>query len=358
MSVVNINPAWTTFDSRGIGYGILHRRVSSGGNGYGHPNAYTCFHEHWNAPLISRQLIVNGSPIGTPVSMSSQSEPTFTSTDLTNKTLNKLWGEVKGADFNALISGAELPKSIKMIGDTALKLRSAYGLARKGLAAGISRQSRQRLMASASRVLTGKGGTADGKLANNWLELQYGWLPLVNDMYQGSKFVESKLQTIKQSFSVSAQVDETCKSNCTPYAAKQCIRRLQYIVELTERVPLTAQLGLTDPLSLAWELLPYSFVIDWALPIGPYLEAVTAARTLKGSTIATAGVKTMLSGYQTDAFYSVSGGGNFSLERVQMTRNVGGSVPNARLPAFKPLDKVASVGHTLNALALLQKSAR
>jgi hypothetical protein len=360
MSVVNINPPWPSTDSLGVGYGVRHRRVSSGGNGWGKPNPYQLtIYEHWTAPLITQQIIINGKPTGPIVEKSSQSEPVFTSTDLTNKTLNKLWGDVKGADFNAAISGAELPKSIKMIGDTALKLRQAYSTARKGLAAGISPQSRRRFMAAASNVLTGKGGTADGKVANNWLELQYGWLPLVNDMYEGSKFVESKLQTIKQNFSVRSQADERCTSNCTPYAAKQCKRTLQYIVELTEKVPLSAQLGLTDPLSIAWELMPYSFVIDWAMPIGPYLEAVTAARSLRCSAvIATSCLKTEVSGYQTDASYARSGGGNFHLERVVMTRNVGSGVPNAKLPAFKPLDKVASVGHTLNALALLQKSAR
>jgi hypothetical protein len=36
-------------------------------------------------------------------------------------------------------------------------------------------------------------------------------------------------------------------------------------------------LGLLNPLSLAWELLPYSFVIDWFLPIGDYLAATTAS---------------------------------------------------------------------------------
>ncbi len=36
------------------------------------------------------------------------------------------------------------------------------------------------------------------------------------------------------------------------------------------------QLGLINPLSLAWELVPFSFVVDWVLPIGPCLQALTA----------------------------------------------------------------------------------
>lgn len=36
------------------------------------------------------------------------------------------------------------------------------------------------------------------------------------------------------------------------------------------------RLGLTNPLSLIWELVPYSFLVDWVLPIGPVLQALTA----------------------------------------------------------------------------------
>jgi hypothetical protein len=36
------------------------------------------------------------------------------------------------------------------------------------------------------------------------------------------------------------------------------------------------QTGFTNPINLLWELLPFSFVADWFLPIGNYLEALTA----------------------------------------------------------------------------------
>jgi hypothetical protein len=34
--------------------------------------------------------------------------------------------------------------------------------------------------------------------------------------------------------------------------------------------------GLINPLSIAWELVPWSFAIDWFVPVGKTLEAVTA----------------------------------------------------------------------------------
>lgn len=36
------------------------------------------------------------------------------------------------------------------------------------------------------------------------------------------------------------------------------------------------QLGLANPLATAWELVSYSFVVDWFVPIGPVLNALSA----------------------------------------------------------------------------------
>lgn len=40
------------------------------------------------------------------------------------------------------------------------------------------------------------------------------------------------------------------------------------------------QLGLLDPVSLAWNLLPMSFVFDWFIPVGTFLDGFTATEGL------------------------------------------------------------------------------
>lgn len=42
------------------------------------------------------------------------------------------------------------------------------------------------------------------------------------------------------------------------------------------------QLGLTNPALVAWELVPFSFVFDWFISVGQYLQGITA---LHGVTI-------------------------------------------------------------------------
>lgn len=37
-----------------------------------------------------------------------------------------------------------------------------------------------------------------------------------------------------------------------------------------------SSLGLINPLEIIWELVPYSFVVDWFLPVGNWLSSMTA----------------------------------------------------------------------------------
>lgn len=54
------------------------------------------------------------------------------------------------------------------------------------------------------------------------------------------------------------------------------------IYEFTEQMSAARQLGLVDPATVVWELIPYSFVVDWFLPIGSYLENLNQIPTLSG----------------------------------------------------------------------------
>jgi hypothetical protein len=51
-------------------------------------------------------------------------------------------------------------------------------------------------------------------------------------------------------------------------------------------------LGLTNPIAVAWELVPFSFAVDWFLPVGNTLSALTAGQGL-----------TWLGGYITKRVY-------------------------------------------------------
>lgn len=124
--------------------------------------------------------------------------------------------------------------------------------------------------------------------SSRWLELQFAWTPLISDIYGASKQLEdgfkkkdqtfSVVRTVKADFDISrrtfsgtTQFSESGKSEVSIRVKLYGKVRNQDIANLTT-------VGLLDPLQVAWALVPFSFVLDWLLPIGNYLEALGATK--------------------------------------------------------------------------------
>lgn len=117
-----------------------------------------------------------------------------------------------------------------------------------------------------------------------WLELQYGWKPLLHDIYDTCMLLNEQwvrgfsahpLHASATSYEVVELVsspgvdrmgagifDVKVKMGGTLYREDPASQGL-------------AAAGLNNPASIAWELVPYSFVVDWFLPVGDYLKART-----------------------------------------------------------------------------------
>lgn len=121
-----------------------------------------------------------------------------------------------------------------------------------------------------------------------------------------------------------------------------------------------AQLGLINPVNLAWNLLPYSFVVDWFLPVDGFLSALSAPWGLHfiGGTITR--VSDMSESFTpTNTPYLQKGGlfmaGVSRRKDYSMQRTALSSFPGPRMPHFKnPL----SLGHFANATSLLAAAFR
>jgi hypothetical protein len=111
------------------------------------------------------------------------------------------------------------------------------------------------------------------------------------------------------------------------------------------------QFGISNPLLLAWELIPYSFVIDWMFPVGNFLSSLDA---LNGTSDLR--VITSLSEVHYQTFTPVYGGGGVSSWKGwRYTRSA--PVTNLQLPklGYKPSKSLTAV---LNGLALLTQLRR
>lgn len=118
------------------------------------------------------------------------------------------------------------------------------------------------------------------------------------------------------------------------------------------------QIGLTDPLQVAWALVPFSFVLDWFLPIGSVLEGLGATKGLDFvSGTATTAVKfrgTALTQLNPSSIKNQIGWFETDVAIEGMERKVLTSFPSPMLYYKSPF----STSHGLNALALFRQLTR
>jgi len=271
---------------------------------------------------------------------------TWTSNDDLNL-IGKLREQVAGSDFNLAVALAELPEALEMIGGTAIKIARAFSFARKG---NFSAATEALLSANRER---GRKLVVPRHAASNWLELQYGWQPLLKDVHGAAMFAAQQLEcpftkVIRVRVRKNPVIRTSSPSNVSVTGV--AVEVGQLIAYLTEK-DVTKMVGLHDPLSVAWEKLPYSFVADWFIPISNFLSARAMASAITGSF-----VTTKYSYYRTRQLTFVNpvltGAIIYSEAGCDVTRTVSSTLA-VPLPSFKPLAKVASVGHCLNAIALL-----
>lgn len=192
-----------------------------------------------------------------------------------------------------------------------------------------------------------------------WLEYIYGWKPLlgsIRDMCKG-QYRDPYIRIRKKKKKVEVLPLASGSTAGFDYISQ---RTMTGVVTAVGTVTVTgilyssaSELGLTNPFSLAWELLPGSFLIDWILPVGAYLEQLTA---MGGSTVTFATISTTKRcDYWTigTKFRGASNTYNSGWPRVQgfrhvKTRSVG--MPSYPLPSAK---SPVSLSHFATAMSLL-----
>lgn len=195
--------------------------------------------------------------------------------NLLNEVKQKVLQKVKDQDVNVAVMWAERGETIGMLTSAIKRLGKAYNLARSGN------------LAASAQALFGDNPRRSPRhtLANNWLELQYGWLPLMSDIYglcetmqkQGrhGEYVavrsRKKIQEDNWEATISGDFSDDIHRVSTFEASCRVKMKSNSVFLQT-----ASELGLTNPLFVAWEKVPFSFVVDWALPIGSFLSQFDA----------------------------------------------------------------------------------
>jgi hypothetical protein len=299
---------WDGGDGRSWGDGLPHRGPPW------HPYAMT--HRIWRNPEGAKRIYFvrpndhddyTGGLYPPGVDYTNYSFPQTSLVPLSNWSsldelalLAKLIEKVKNHDFHIGVSLAEVDKlSSSVVTSIGRITRGAWELSRGNVAGAFrawgttERKTKQAL---------GRGLKVKD-ISGSFLELSYGWTPTVQDAFSAAKaFEEISKGPRGVTFKVSKRriwLTSSSPQGIVIQRFRNEIRR-GYIYEQSEELSALRSIGLVDPLSILWERIPWSFVIDWFAPIGSYLELIGQVPYLKGRFLRTTASKQTYLGWLPD----------------------------------------------------------
>lgn len=182
--------------------------------------------------------------------------------------------------------------------------------------------------------------------AQAWLELSYGWIPLVGDIGNAVEVMQNPgLRSMwlargrashQTSYYNSGEVSTYVWKFKTQVAGKVRISN--------PNLYLANQLGFVNPATIVWEVVPFSFVVDWFVPVGSFLSHWTSRIGLSVEDV-----------YTTDygvVTHTLHAWGTNPLRehvRVQVVRKTGGVPTPSLTPRFTGFYSLRGA----NAIALL-----
>lgn len=193
--------------------------------------------------------------------------------------INKAYSKFRESIYDRVELGlniAERRQTINMMASRANTLRRAYEALKRGNVGA---------MKDALGITTGGGGrwARPDQASRLWLEYHFGWEQLLKDIHDAAVYLDAPWpKNLKASGkgtgSTSVNIDTTQPWG---YGWKHTYN-LRWHVAMGATVSVTnpslytlTTLGLINPASIAWEVVPFSFVVDWFLPIGNYLASYT-----------------------------------------------------------------------------------
>ncbi len=176
---------------------------------------------------------------------------------------------------------AEGRESMGLIADRALGLYHGYKSLRKGNFKGFLKA----LSTDPKSKHKSKRKVAASEVSGLWLEYWFAWAPSVADMYTAMDVLNSNLKEERISAASGISFPERSTGDYPPPTSNARAKvdaecKVFWKTGATLRINnpnllLASQLGLIDPIAIAWELVLFSFVADWFVKFGNVLSART-----------------------------------------------------------------------------------
>jgi len=296
------------------------------------------------------------------------------------KARERLMNKARSNQWNVPVFLAEGRKTIQMVEKTAITFVTALRQLKKGNIVAFGKTL---------GLVGGPRGVSDFNrnfpknrvkaVSNAWLEHRYGWLPFMQDVHSamntlmdlserpdahlgkvvGNDKMTSEFFSAQEIVEVSPETRANIKTT-----VEESVRVVWKFEAKPENV--LGRLGLLNPLEVAWELVPLSFVADWFLPIGSYLSGlgdglrfVHAGGTSGYKCVTTTSYidvnRRTLNNPEAKVF--VIGSGNGIAKHTRVERNILGEIPSPRLSDMTVSTNLSPI-RMISGIALLAQQLR
>lgn len=302
-----------------------------------------------------------------------------------DKAKESFYGNSGAYESTTGVTMAELPKTVALIGNSAIRIAQTFKKLKrfdvKGAFEAISMSSQTSLRHGVALQKSARNAkrSAMGRLdfaSNAWLEMTYGWKPLLSEIDNAARDLAYGWEAENADFRIHGSGSATGSSelvntsrfsadDINVFRAEQSVR-VGYtchvkVIDPTWRA--LSALGILNPLEIGWELMPYSFVVDWFMPMGNWvasLDALVGLQFVDGSR----------SERRTQVYSGVTvpdatiGGEiwpspvHYQASQKSFKRTVLAGPPPNDFIRMKAFSEAMSMSHSVSAIALLQNAFR
>lgn len=219
---------------------------------------------------------------------------------------------------------AEAQGSLDMIRDRAMQMVQFVRNFKRGKLPPGTRMRRPKIQGEVSETK---------RVASTFLEYHFGWSPFIGDIYAACDAIQQPIPFgkyhAKDSFSKrlyersSGPYWSSTEYNVTMGMRSQTLARVS-----NPNLWLANSMGLINPATVAWEVVPYSFVVDWFTPVSGFLSQLGQYSGLELLHASTTFRTTIL---RKEAVYYAAD--SATVEGFWLERQVG--IPTATLPSPK-----------------------
>lgn len=197
---------------------------------------------------------------------------------------SSFYNELRTDVMNVANALGEYKQTARMFSSYAGAVYNSYRMMRKGNYNGAMQ---------CLGLVRGKTSQVFKAPANAWLGWKYGVSPLMSDLH--ASYTELKKQCEKPLIrcvrkSKTAYLNETREISPERFKTIDAyyeIQKIMYVEVDSAGLAWASDHGLTNPLSLVWELTPYSFVVDWFIDVGSFLQSLDLPAIVKRSVVYT-----------------------------------------------------------------------